>query len=394
MTSPCHNGKASDGRAAVILWFATVLNPQFSPVLDAISLDGARIHAVYLQRGDAGRGWGSMDPTHVHDFVRSSNVAGQFMEGLRRASSRDVSAVVVFGYSSPFAMGLLLASRFRRLPVFTQSDSNYEQSEERPAWVRVARRTLVRSLYRRSTRVWCISESNRQFWREHGLTNHAEVPFESPIVPRQDVTAAARELRSRLLPTSAKLVLFVGRLSEEKGVTDAIGAMQKLRARGFDYHLAVVGAGTSRGSGLECPTGADWLHVLGSVGHSDLGAVYSAADVLVVPSLRESYGLVVREALQFGLPVVGSRKVPAIRALCDFGWNRVGVGNIEEFADALLRAVEGGRWPMRPSQDVVPFYRDALSTVVQRRMVAGAPPPSAGTFSALVRRCKPRRGAR
>ena len=83
-------------------------------------------------------------------------------------------------------------------------------------------------------------------------------------------------------------VLYVGRLSEEKGITDLVTAAEGLP-------LVVVGDGPLR----DRVPGS-----VGSVPHDDLGPYYERAAVVCVPSRREGYGVTAREAMAYGRPVV------------------------------------------------------------------------------------------
>jgi len=82
-------------------------------------------------------------------------------------------------------------------------------------------------------------------------------------------------------------VLYVGRLSAEKGVLELVDA-----ARGLP--LRIVGDGP-----LDVPSA-------GFVAPHELGAWYERAAVVAVPSRREGYGVVAREAMAYGRPVVAS----------------------------------------------------------------------------------------
>jgi D-inositol-3-phosphate glycosyltransferase len=118
-----------------------------------------------------------------------------------------------------------------------------------------------------------------------------------------------------------RIVLFVGRLERLKGVDVAIRALALLRDRQHDdVRLLIVGE-DARESGvgdqeqgekdrlkdLASELGIrDHVDFLGSVAHHELPFFYSAADVCVMPSYSESFGLVGLEAQACGTPVVGS----------------------------------------------------------------------------------------
>lgn len=105
-----------------------------------------------------------------------------------------------------------------------------------------------------------------------------------------------------------KVVLFVGRLVEIKGVKYLIEAMKQV-----DALLVIVGDGPLRES-LENQAGelGGKVKFLGTKSHIELPAIYASADVLVVPSVtigkREQEGVptTIMEAMASGLPVIAS----------------------------------------------------------------------------------------
>jgi D-inositol-3-phosphate glycosyltransferase len=115
-----------------------------------------------------------------------------------------------------------------------------------------------------------------------------------------------------------RLLLFVGRLERLKGVEVAIRALALLGDRMHeDVRLLILGEDTDSRDGDESEkdrlkavaTALGVRHridFLGSVAHHELPFFYSAADVCVMPSYSESFGLVGLEAQACGTPVVGS----------------------------------------------------------------------------------------
>jgi D-inositol-3-phosphate glycosyltransferase len=115
---------------------------------------------------------------------------------------------------------------------------------------------------------------------------------------------------------SGRLLLFVGRLERLKGVDVAIRALALLRDRDHDdVRLIVLGEDVRDGDESEkerlkavaTASGVrDRVDFLGSVAHHELPYFYAAADVCVMPSYSESFGLVALEAQACGRPVVAS----------------------------------------------------------------------------------------
>ena len=109
-------------------------------------------------------------------------------------------------------------------------------------------------------------------------------------------------------------ILFVGRLVERKGVTHLVEAVGRL-APDLRARLSVVGDGPERVS-LEAQIARDGLGdrvtLRGRVSEVELRDAYAAADVLVLPSIldargdTEGLGVVLLEAMSYGVPVIGS----------------------------------------------------------------------------------------
>jgi D-inositol-3-phosphate glycosyltransferase len=127
-----------------------------------------------------------------------------------------------------------------------------------------------------------------------------------------DRTVARREIGYG----SGRLLLFVGRLERLKGAEVAIRALGLLRDRRHDdVRLLILGEDSQEGDesekdrlkGIATEVGVrDRVDFVGSVAHHELPYFYAAADVCVMPSYSESFGLVALEAQACGCPVVAS----------------------------------------------------------------------------------------
>ena len=133
--------------------------------------------------------------------------------------------------------------------------------------------------------------------------------------------------RALALPQQGPLLLFVGRIQPLKGVAVAVRTLAALSADRPDAHLVVVGgpsgpqgdAEVARTRALVGELGlADRVVFVPPRPHELLSTFYRAADVCLVPSRSESFGLVALEAAACGTPVVAS-DVGGLRSLIDHG---------------------------------------------------------------------------
>ena len=112
--------------------------------------------------------------------------------------------------------------------------------------------------------------------------------------------------------------LYVGRLSAEKNLVPLIDAFSDYRNLGGRWDLVIIGSGPDKTllkSRADCKAGRD-IHFLGWKQFDDLIAHYSLANALILPSLSETWGLVVNEGMCCGLPVLVSRNCGCVPELC------------------------------------------------------------------------------
>jgi glycosyltransferase involved in cell wall biosynthesis len=108
---------------------------------------------------------------------------------------------------------------------------------------------------------------------------------------------------------SKPFVLFVGTLKSHKNVPALLDAMERVRRRGLDHELVLAGKKDKRsGELLSRISRLSWVRVLGEVTDPALCCLYNLADLFVLPSFREGFGLPVLEAMACGAPVICSNR--------------------------------------------------------------------------------------
>ncbi len=159
---------------------------------------------------------------------------------------------------------------------------------------------LVRSMYRDAGAILCKSPASLA-WIPAPFRTRARCLLEIGI----DATAPSHEANSS--STTKLQLVYVGRFVTLKGMELGVRAIAMLRARGIDVQLTMVGRGPEeqRWRRLAADLGIDeavtWLPWLAQ---DELMKLYGSFDALIFPSLHDSSGNVVLEALAHGLPVI------------------------------------------------------------------------------------------
>jgi glycosyltransferase involved in cell wall biosynthesis len=223
------------------------------------------------------------------------------------------------------------------------------------------RRLLVlaeRLACRFAHRVVCVSQSVRGKAIAAGLTSpERAVVFGSGSCNGVDAARFAAtperikqagELRRQMgIPQQARVALFVGRLTRDKGIPELMEAFLRLEKQFPELRLVLVGcfedADPLPGETLAGLKAHPRVIFAGAV--KDTPRYYAMADVLVLPSHREGLPTVVLEAYAAGKPVVGASATGIIDLVTD-GENGVlfPVGDVAALTAALAKILNDKAW--------------------------------------------------
>lgn len=218
---------------------------------------------------------------------------------------RQKQAILHAHCFDPTLVGLL-AARLARVPfVFTRHHSDHNLRLNKKWHVRVDSWCA-----RHADRVIAVSEATRQVMQEAegvaadqiDVVYNGMEPLSPP--PAERIDAVRRELGV----AGERVCLMVARLHEEKGhrfLFEAIPAIRKVSGPTL-FLLAGDGPHRAELEGQVAQLGLQpWVRFLGR--RSDVAELYSLADVVVLPSLAESFGFALLEAMSLGRAVVAAR---------------------------------------------------------------------------------------
>ncbi|AGB08758.1 TPA: glycosyltransferase family 4 protein [Vibrio parahaemolyticus] len=107
-----------------------------------------------------------------------------------------------------------------------------------------------------------------------------------------------------------KKVLFIGHLIERKGVFELVKVVHNLIANNINVYLTIIGVGELSGeilNYLKVHNLSEFIEIKGGIPNHELPSEIHKHDLLVLPSQKESFGVVVVEAGACGLPAIVSR---------------------------------------------------------------------------------------
>ncbi|MDA8109614.1 MAG: glycosyltransferase family 4 protein [Betaproteobacteria bacterium] len=199
------------------------------------------------------------------------------------------------------------------------------------AWVELEgwrRRVAVaadRLIVALNTRCYADSASQREFMEAQGVAPPGAVMVlgagslagvDPNVFDRERNAEAGRATRARLgIGAQDKVIVFVGRVTRDKGIVELVQAFQRLSGRMAGVHLVLVGPEEPERDPLpeatrEAVAREPGIHAVGY--ESDPEHYLASADLICLPSYREGFGNVVIEAAAMGLPAVGTR-IPGLR---------------------------------------------------------------------------------
>ena len=232
----------------------------------------------------------------------------------------DFKPQVIF--SNSFGMWTILALLFKPLGKWRVVIA-YEGSSPSVDFRNCARRLTIRRMMVRAADA-CItnSQAGKRYLIEILKAQENRVfahPYEVPGV--ESLSEQKTEKTFSLAQFKHPVFLFVGGIIPRKGLRLFLEACALLAKQGCsDYTLAIIGDGTQR-KDLEdfCREKelSDRVRWIGKVEYSKLGAYFAEADVFVLPTLEDTWGMVVLEAMVLGKAVLCSQWAGASELVID-----------------------------------------------------------------------------
>lgn len=298
--------------AAVRVYSPVVEHPAFAPTGDLIGTPSVPVplrpeYRIPLGLGDVRADLDAFAPNVVH--VSAPEILGH--SAVRYAKAHDLPIVA---------------------SVHTRFDTYFRYY--RMGFVEPLLTAMLRRFYRRCDALLTPSESMADVLRAQRMND--DIGIWSRGVEHDVFNPARRDMawrRSLGIVDAEVVVGFFSRLVLEKGIDVFAQTIAELERRGVAHRVLIVGDGPARdGFAAQVPRAV----FTGQLGGVDLARAVASMDVLLFPSVTETFGNVTLEAMACGLPVVGANATGTSSLIEDGVTGRlIEPADIAGYADAL-----------------------------------------------------------
>lgn len=222
----------------------------------------------------------------------------------------EADALLVFGwnFNSHFKA---LRYFHKRIPVFFRGDSTILNNH---TWYKMlARKIFLKYVYKHIDFALYVGTENEKYFKEYGVkdnqlifSGHA-IDMDRFSTSNPDVIEKALKLKQSITGSNKSIVfLFAGKLEYVKNVTLLIKSFNSLKEE--NIHLVVAGSGLLKEDLKLMAAQNINIHFLPFQNQSEMPTIYHLADVFILPSKSETWGLSINEAMACGKAILVSDK--------------------------------------------------------------------------------------
>lgn len=306
-----------------VLLLSNVPSPYLTPLFNKLAQESKwNLDVCYISSWGGNVGWPERP---VQDYgVNEKDILDQRFQNLKKCSIQLAATIallerilkkqpdylVIYGYTRLPQVVALLWCILARLPFAIAGDATY-YADKAKSLRKFLKRGWLGIISRYAAAIIAVGKASQMFWEAYGAP--LEKIFRVSFAVNNDFFAIESCKRAgeaaifrRQYGWQGKTVfLYVGRLIKRKNVDLLIRAMLQLSDK--DMVVLIVGDGEERAS-LEALAGRDRrIHFANIASQNELPFYYALADVLILPSSAEPWGLVINEAMACGLAIIAHR---------------------------------------------------------------------------------------
>lgn len=258
----------------------------------------------------------------------------------RIIKSGNFDVIVVGTYYSLSAMLFITYLKLHKISFILNSDGGFIKPDN--VFMKKLKTTLISS-----AKMYISTGNGTSKYLENYGADSKEIyiiPFTSlrkaDLIERVLNVEEKHKIRESLLVPERKMIVFVGQFIYRKGVEVLLKALANCDKEMGVYIIG--GEPTEQYKELAAASGNRNIHFISFLKKDILLKYYQAADLFVLPTREDIWGLVVNEAMGMGLPVISTERCLAALELVSNGMSGwiVPVDNVQELAKAIERSYE------------------------------------------------------
>jgi len=255
-------------------------------------------------------------------------------------------AIWIHGYNHFYLVLAFCAAKIKGVPIFFRGETHLGLKKSKAKLL--VHKMIVKFLFKRIDYFLSIGSANSTYYESMGVPKDkiVLVPYavdNDRYIESSSISDTEKKkiINSFGLECEKPTVLYAAKFTERKCPEDLIYATKILKDEGYSVSLLMVGAGEleSRLKSLVKKLNLHDVVFTGFINQAKLPKIYSSADVFVLPSKQEPWGLAVNEAMCSRLPVIVSSEVGCKDDLVFNGKNGyiVEVNNPKMLAEAIRK---------------------------------------------------------
>lgn len=260
--------------------------------------------------------------------------------GVIKYLNKSFDLIIVGGYSTPTGMLAIILLKLLNIPFILNADGGMIRNDKKIVY-------FIKKFFISSANYWLsTSDKTTQYLINYGAKKKSiyKYPFSSlsqKIILSQPISNEEKcVLKKELGMKEKKVIIAVGQFIYRKGFDVLIKSMKDLPK---NYGVYIVGGfPTEEYLFLKKKYNLNNLHFCEFKNEKELAKYYKAADLFVLPTREDIWGLVINEAMGFGLPIITTNNCVAGLELIEDGKNGyiVNVGSSEELKNKIKIILE------------------------------------------------------
>lgn len=244
---------------------------------------------------------------------------------VQELKNEKFDAVLLYGYNYLTNWIALFAANDLKIPVMFQGEShllNY-----RPTYIKAIKRLVLNIFFKKVSAFLAIGKLNMNYYLHYKIPS-SKIFLSPYAVDNKFFQDASEKLAPKKeaikndlgIRVSLPVILFISKIIKRKGPFDLMQAYEPFKN---DAALLFVGDGPEkiRLETYALENNMKNVYFAGFQKPTELPKFYSIADIFVLPSYFETWGLVINEAMNFGLPIITTTMVGSAVNLINYNEN-------------------------------------------------------------------------